>query len=294
MTFDKATRTTLRGALAFAVLGPLAFQAIAQTADCTVDQDFEASATGWINSTASTCTTGDYVLGNPTEVVNGGVTTQVGGSSSGTNSLFTATNSSAGVDDVDGGNCILESPTYSVSDESTLSVKYFHGQRDAGDDSSGDFFFLEYSTNGGITFNTLASNGDSTSNAAWTISTAEIPASSTVQLRVQCSDGAGNGDLVECGIDDVAICRVQTAGPCADGSTCTGTVATCIGGTAVCTGPSTIACPNGSGTSSSGCACIGGNPVCFGPCTANCPGGPCTGSSSATCTCKSNGDPKCQ
>ena len=34
----------------------------------------------------------------------------------------------------------------------------------------------------------------------------KIPAGSNVQLRVQCSDGAGPGDLIECGIDDVSIC----------------------------------------------------------------------------------------
>ena len=174
---------------------------------CVVDDDFESGTAGWNNDPASTCSTGAYVEGNPTQVTNSGVVTQVGGSNSGTTSIFTATNSSAGVNDVDGGNCILSSPSWSVPNASTLSVAYWHGQRDAGDDASGDFFLLEYSTNGGSTWNTLASNGDSTSNAAWTTATAGIPAGSTVELRVQCSDGAGPGDLVECGIDDVSICN---------------------------------------------------------------------------------------
>ena len=174
---------------------------------CAVDDDFESGTGGWSNDGASTCSTGAYVEGNPTLQTNGGVTTQVGGSNSGVTSIFTATNTSAGVNDVDGGNCILSSPTWSVANASTLSVAYFHGQRDAGDDASGDFFLLEYSTNGGSTWNTLASNGDSTSNAAWNTATASIPGGSNVQLRVQCSDGAGPGDLVECGIDDVSICE---------------------------------------------------------------------------------------
>ena len=174
---------------------------------CTVDDDFESgSAAGWTNDAASTCSTGDYVVNNPTQVVNSGVTTQVGGSNSGVFSIFTATNSSAGVNDVDGGNCILSSPSWSVSAASTLSVAYWHGQRDAGDDAAGDFFRLEYSTNGGSSWTALASNGDSTSNAAWSTATAQIPAGSSVELRVQCSDGSGPGDLVECGIDDVSIC----------------------------------------------------------------------------------------
>jgi hypothetical protein len=171
---------------------------------CVVDDDFEAGAPDWFNDAASTCTTGDYVTGDPTNPSGG---YQIVGSHSGTTSIFTATNSSAGVNDVDGGNCILGSPTWSVPAASTLSVWYWHGQRDAGDDSSGDFFALEYSTNGGSSWNTLASNGDSTSNPSWTNATASIPAGSSVQLRMQCSDGAGPGDLVECGLDDVSICN---------------------------------------------------------------------------------------
>ncbi|MFP3941228.1 MAG: hypothetical protein ACLF0P_13035, partial [Thermoanaerobaculia bacterium] len=180
----------------------------AEPAGCTVDDDFEDGASGWFNDGASTCSTGSYVLATPTEVSNGGVITQVGGdhTSGAGDAIFTATNSSAGVDDVDGGNCILGSPTWSVAEDSTLSVWYFHGQRDAGDDPSGDFFRLEVSTDGGSSWSTVASNGDSTSNAAWTNATASIPAGSDAQLRVQCSDGSEAGDLVECGIDDLSIC----------------------------------------------------------------------------------------
>ncbi|RMH23184.1 MAG: hypothetical protein D6696_01335, partial [Acidobacteria bacterium] len=175
---------------------------------CVVDDDFEGGATGWFNDGASTCTTGAYVLATPTLQTNSGVTTQVGGdhTSGAGNAIFTATNTSAGNADVDGGNCILGSPSWSVSAASTLEVWYFHGQRDAGDDPSGDFFLLEVSTDGGATWSTIASNGDATSNAAWSLATTQIPAGSNVQLRVQCSDGAGPGDLVECGIDDLSIC----------------------------------------------------------------------------------------
>ena len=146
--------------------------------------------------------------GVPTQQANGGVTTQVGGGhgSASSNAMFTATNTSAGSNDVDGGNCILDSPTWNVAQASDLAVWYFHGQRDTADDPSGDFFRLELSTDGGSTWSTLASNGDSAQNAAWTQATATIPAGSSVRLRVQASDGAGPGDLVEAGIDDVSIC----------------------------------------------------------------------------------------
>lgn len=173
---------------------------------CLVNEDFEGSAGGWVNHGASTCTTGRYVVGNPTEQASAGVTTQVGGAFSGTNALFTAFNTSVGRDDVDNGECVLASPLFEVMEDSTLSLMYFHGQRDAGDHPTGDFFLLEYTLDGGSSWHPLASNGDAASNAVWTHGTAPIPAGSDVQIQVRCADGAGIGDLVECGIDDVSIC----------------------------------------------------------------------------------------
>lgn len=179
---------------------------VSQEPDCVVDESFESDSGGWSNSAASSCTTGTFVNGTPTAQTNGGVTTQIGGANTGNNAIFTAANTSAGADDVDGGNCIANSPVYQVISDSTLSVAFFHGQRDTGDDS-GDFFNLEFSTDGGNTFSTLASNGDTASNADWTNASAQVSAGDDVVLRVQCSDGASTGDLVECGIDDVKICR---------------------------------------------------------------------------------------
>lgn len=175
----------------------------------TVELDFEAGAPGWVNAGASTCSTGAYVLGTPTRQVSTVVTQPSGDHTSGTgNALFTATNSSVGVDDVDGGNCILLSPTWNVPNASTLRVWYFHGQRDAGDDPSGDFFRLDLSNNGGSTFSPLVSIGDVRTVADWTVATAQIPAGSSVQLRLEASDGAGPGDIVEAGLDDLTICPI--------------------------------------------------------------------------------------
>ncbi|MEM6793160.1 MAG: extracellular metalloproteinase [Acidobacteriota bacterium] len=171
---------------------------------CVVDDDFEGGAAGWSNAGGSTCTTGAYVLGNPSSQASGGVTTQPSGSASGTTSVFTATNTSAGNADVDGGNCILTSPAWNVPSGSTLSFNYFHGQRDGGDDS-GDFFNVQYRVNGG-SWTSVVSNGDSVSNASWTAASTPVPAGS-IELRVQCSDGSGPGDIIECGLDDVRICN---------------------------------------------------------------------------------------
>ena len=108
--------------------------------------------------------------------------------------------------DVDGGVCITTSPSFAVSEASTLEIWYFHGQRDAGDDPSGDYFRIEVSTNGGSTWSNLVSIGDVATNASWTQATTSIAAGSTVQVRVHASDGSGPGDLVEGGIDDLSIC----------------------------------------------------------------------------------------
>lgn len=174
--------------------------------DCAVDDDFENGAAGWTNNGAATCTTGAFVLATPTQQTST-VVTQVGGdNTSGTgNAIFTATNTSAGNADVDGGECILTSPTFNVTDASELEVFYFHGQRDAGDDPGDDFFVIEASVNGGG-FQPFVSIGDVRNVAAWTRATRNVPANSTVVLQVRVSDGAGPSDIVEGGIDDLSIC----------------------------------------------------------------------------------------
>lgn len=175
--------------------------------DCSVEIDFESGAAGWTNSGASSCTTGAFVVGTPTQQTSTIVTQVAGDNTTGTgNALFTATNSSVGNADVDDGVCIAESPVFTVGEASDLSVAYFHGQRDAGDDASGDFFRLEVSTDGGSSFTPLVSFGDVRNVASWTDATTTIPAGSQVQIRVQASDGAGPGDIVEGGVDDLSIC----------------------------------------------------------------------------------------
>ncbi|MEO1335068.1 MAG: hypothetical protein AAFV29_05475, partial [Myxococcota bacterium] len=59
---------------------------------------------------------------------------------------------------------------------------------------------------GGSTFTTIASRGDQATDAVWTDATFSVPANSDVVVRMQCSDGAAGGDLIECGMDDLSIC----------------------------------------------------------------------------------------
>ncbi|MEM7586270.1 MAG: hypothetical protein AAF560_22955, partial [Acidobacteriota bacterium] len=172
---------------------------------CTTEEDFETGSAGW--TTSGSCTTGDFVEGTPNLQTTGGLTTQVGGdhTTGSGNALFTASNTSIGNADVDGGECVLTSPVFNVTDASDLAVWYFHGQRDAGDDASGDYFVLETSVNGGA-YSSFVSIGDVQSGAAWTEGTTTVPAGASVQLRVRVSDGAGPGDIIEAGIDDLSIC----------------------------------------------------------------------------------------
>ncbi|GAA4270710.1 right-handed parallel beta-helix repeat-containing protein [Aquimarina gracilis] len=165
-------------------------------------EDFEAGAAGW--TTAGNQTAGNYVIGNPV-----GTNWQLEDdhTPTGVNAVFTGANPTGadGTDDVDGGTAILLSPVYSVAVESTLSMWYFFGQRDAGDDT-GDFFLLEYSVDGGTNFTSIVSIGDVTSNPAWTQSPGvTIPAGSNLQIRMQAADGPSTGDIVEAGIDDISI-----------------------------------------------------------------------------------------
>jgi len=176
---------------------------------CAADEHFELGLAGWFNDAASTCTTGTFVTATPTgEASASGVVTQVEGdhTSGSGQALFTATNTGNGTDDVDGGVCIVQSPSYPVEVDSLASIWYFHGQSDTGDDPEGDFFRLEISTDGGASYSSLASVGDVATEAEWTQATSYVAAGSTVQFRLQVADGPSEGNLMEAGIDDLLIC----------------------------------------------------------------------------------------
>jgi len=166
-----------------------------------VSEDFEGAVTGWSNQ--GTPTTGNYVLGNP---VGTNFQLEDDHTPGGVNAIYTATNAGGGdgADDVDGGTAILQSPIYNIVTNSTLSIWYFFGQRDNGDDA-GDFFLLEFSLDGGASYNPMVSIGDVAINPVWTEATAIIPAGSDVRIRMHAADGNAGGDIIEAGIDDITI-----------------------------------------------------------------------------------------
>jgi hypothetical protein len=194
----------------------LAFAVEGGEGGCTTiySADFESDAHGWSHSARdSTCTAGGWTVGDPDGVENGGVVTQVEDDQTaapGVNAFFTAPNTGgAEVDDVDGGVCTAYSPIIDARayPRVDLTFWYYHGQRNEGDDASGDFFTVDLSTDGGRTFSdNLVSFGDVTSNAQWTQVNMVVDSPGQMMLRLRASDGSSAEDLVEGGIDDVVIC----------------------------------------------------------------------------------------
>ena len=175
--------------------------------------DFEADAGGWTQGNDS-CTTGSFVRGTPTEVINDGVTTQVAGGADGSNgAFFTAPNSAAGTNDVDGGTCEALSPAIDASSVGSVDIvlSYFHGQRDAGTDTA-DGFRIDVLNNGSVVDSPVVI-GDVANDAAWTEISTSVSNPGTVQLRVRATDGTANGDLIEAGVDSVLVCASSGSPP---------------------------------------------------------------------------------
>jgi len=171
--------------------------------------DFE-TASDWTEDPSHSAGTGDFVRIDPNATSH-----QPGDDATpdpGIYAWITAQNSSDGVDDVDGGIAATRSPVIDLSAAggAHLSMMYFHGQRDAGDDPGGDFFRIDVSNDGGSTYPVnLVSFGDETVAPTWRSLELDLQDSlaltDQMRLRVQASDGTSTGDLVEGGVDDVFI-----------------------------------------------------------------------------------------
>jgi hypothetical protein len=118
----------------------------------------------------------------------------------------TGQNTDVGTDDVDNGVSATRSPLIDLAgqDAARLVLMYFHGQRDPGDDPTGDFFRLQLSNDGGATFPaTLVAIGDVTTNPDWRELSVDLqsvlPLTAQMRIRVQAADGPATGDIVEAG-----------------------------------------------------------------------------------------------
>lgn len=175
-----------------------------------VANDFEDPGEEWIQDETHTASTGAFERIDPVATLfqPGDDTTP----DPGIYAWITAQNpgGSEGTNDVDEGISATRSPDFDLSLYTSvrMSMNYFHGQRDAGDDSN-DFFKIDVSSNGGGSWTNLVEIGDVGSSPIWrdlTINLEEyIDLTDQVRVRMQAADGAGGtgmGDIVEAGVDD--------------------------------------------------------------------------------------------
>ncbi len=170
---------------------------------------FEGTGTEWTQDATHTATTGAFVRVDPvaTPLYQPGDDTTP---APGVNAWITAQNPNGveGTDDVDSGTAATRSPDFDLSGYASvrLSVNYFHGQRDTGDDPTGDFFKIDISPDAGASWVNLLTMGDVAVVGTWRNLTVDvsdyITLSNQVRFRVQAADAAPLNDIVEGGIDD--------------------------------------------------------------------------------------------
>lgn len=172
--------------------------------------DFEAG-TDWVRDATDNAITGQFVRIDPeaTDFQPEDDTTP----GAGVFAMVTAQNPGGmeSIDDVDRGIAAIRSPDFDLSGYPgvRLSMNYFHGQRDTGDDSGGDYFRIDVSSNAGATWVNLVQMGDVAVTPSWQNLMVElstvIDLTSQVRVRVQTRDRDTAVDTVEGGIDDVTL-----------------------------------------------------------------------------------------
>lgn len=176
-----------------------------------VVNDFEDAGEEWIQDATHTAATGAFVRVDPvaTAYQPGDDTTPAPGVAA----WITAQNPGGadGTDDVDSGVAASRSPDFDLSgyESVRLSLNYFHGQRDTGDDAAGDFFRIDVSPNAGSSWVNLVLIGDIATQPTWRSLALNledyVALTSQVRFRVQASDAAPSNDIVEGGIDDFKL-----------------------------------------------------------------------------------------
>jgi hypothetical protein len=187
------------------------------------------TATWSLDAGNSTASTGGWTRGDPV-----GTTFQpdTDVSPSGVNAWYTGANP-AGIDttdDVDNGQTTLLSPVYNLTGLNTAWVVYWRwfGQRDLGDDASGDYYVLEVSNNGGSSWTAVETLGDGVNEPFWQLKRFRIDSllslTANMRFRIRVSDGPSNDDIIEAAIDDFQILEYtcDTTPPCFAGPTFAG------------------------------------------------------------------------
>ena len=170
--------------------------------------DFE-SANGWTTNGGGgdTATTGQWLRGDPQATSSGGVSLQLGNTTSGVNGLITGplAGSSAGVHDVDNGVTTIRSPLITLPSGSlTLTFNWYLAHLN--NSSSADFFRVRIVTGSSSTIIGTASGAATNRAGSW--STANLSLNSfagqTIRVQFEAADLSG-ASLVEAGVDDVVI-----------------------------------------------------------------------------------------
>lgn len=194
-------------------------------------ETFEHSnAQGWeLQGEGTTALAGHWVIGDPNGTTVNGMPAQPESAFLGTGCAFTGQNTSAEVDDVDGGVVALVSPPIDLSTahHAQLSYARWFFLRDLAPGSD-DFFAVDLSNNDGASWFTLELLNQSQPAPTWTPVTWTledyIVLTAQVRVRFRVGDGPAGANIVEGAVDEVVVTvegECNDPGDCDDGDPCT-------------------------------------------------------------------------
>jgi glucose/arabinose dehydrogenase len=190
------------------------FTALFQPAVATqlFTDNFETAKAWILPAGANTAGSGRWQRGDPQPTRGSGVNLQLGTCNGGSvNCLITglAAGSTAGVNDVDRGITVIESPPIALPASSTITLRFRYYLAHLANATSDDFFRVRVVGASGAVQTLFARQASASVLAGvWTSQSVNLSslAGQTVRIRFEAQD-AGTGSLIEAGVDDVVITR---------------------------------------------------------------------------------------
>ncbi|GIH10164.1 hypothetical protein Rhe02_82310 [Rhizocola hellebori] len=176
------------------------------TGGTTVFEDTFETNLGWVANASGTdnATAGRFERGDPEATTSGGLTYQLGTTTSGVNCLVTGrlAGTSAGANDIDGGVTSMRSPAIALPTGRTLTLSLRYYLAHLNNASNADF--LRVRVNNTVVLERLGAPANTA--AAWQTATINVSsfAGQSVTITVEAADASG-ASLVEAAIDDVRI-----------------------------------------------------------------------------------------
>lgn len=205
-------------------------QADACVAAAFADGFENGNSKGWMLQGAdTTALAGHWVIGDPNGTMVSGATAQPDDAFQGMGCAFTGQNSTADIDDVDGGVAALVSPAIDLSrnNHAELSYARWFYLRDV-TSGSDDFFAVDISDNNGASWFTLEQLNNNQPAPVWTtvswVLEEYILLTNQVRIRFRVGDGASAINIVEGAVDDVLVTATgecNDPGDCDDSDSCT-------------------------------------------------------------------------